>query len=206
MYAKRALARRVPALLPLVALAGALALGAEAPSWRVDSAEVRVLCPMTVGGSFEAKTKSLGGTVALASARPAAFRGELTVELRSLDTGISLRNEHMLEKYLEVGKGAGYEKAVLSEIRLPDADAGSFQGQTTFTGTFALHGTSRPVSGRAQIRREGERVHVEASFPVQLAAYGIPKPQFMGVGVKDEVEVKASLQAVPASPSTGGAQ
>ena len=57
--------------------------------------------------------------------RFAAFDGSLAVDLRTLDTGIGLRNEHLREKYLEVDKGPGFDTATLSEIDLngfnPDA-------------------------------------------------------------------------------------
>ena len=182
-------------------LAGFLLLasnaGAASPnSWRVSHAELRVLCPLTVGGSFEAKTTALGGSVSLATARPAAFVGELSADLTTLDSGIGLRNEHMRGNYLEVGKGAGFDKAVLSEIQLGDVDALSFSGRTSFTGTLTLHGISAPVKGQAAIRREGSSIGIEASFLVELAAFGITKPQYLGVGVKGEVQVKVSLVAV----------
>ncbi len=187
--------------LVLVVWALAAALSAEPPGWQVASGDVHVLCPMTVGGSFEARTSKLSGTLALASGHPVALNGSLSVDLGSLDTGIGLRNEHLREKYLEVGKGEGFDKVTLSEIRLPDADGEGVQGTTPFTGSFRLHGTTRPVKGQAQIRREGSGVRVEASFPVLLPEYGIEKPRYLGVGVKDEVQVKVSFVAAPVAPA-----
>jgi polyisoprenoid-binding protein YceI len=151
---------------------------------------------MTVGGSFEAKTSAIQGTVTAGSAG-APLGGELSVDLASLDTGIGLRNEHMKKNYLEVGRGQGFDHAVLSRIRLGDADPQGIQGKTPFTGTFLLHGTTQPVSGQATIRRDGKDVRVEASFPVSVAAFGIEKPQYLGVGVRDQVTVNVSLTASP---------
>ena len=170
--------------------------GAATGAWRVSQAEVRVVCPLTVGGSFEAKTTALAGSVSLAAPRPAAFVGEILADLTTLDTGIGLRNEHMRGNYLEVGKGAGFDKAVISDIRLGDVDAESFAGSTSFTGTLALHGVSARVKGQAEIRREGGSIRIEASFPLMLADFGIAKPQYLGVGVKSEVQVWVSLVAV----------
>jgi polyisoprenoid-binding protein YceI len=180
----------------LAALVASGGLAAENPAWRIEG-EVRVTCPMTVGGSFEAKTTALGGTVALTAARPPAFGGELSVDLKTLDTGIDLRNHHLRDNYLEVAKGEGFETATLTEIRLGDVDAETFQGRTEFTGTFLLHGTKKPVAGQAEIARTGQSVRVEATFPVTIADYGIAKPQYLGVGVKSQVQVKVSLVATP---------
>lgn len=37
-----------------------------------------------------------------------------------------------------------------------------------------------------------------ASFPVRIDDYGIAPPRYLGVGVRNEVQVKVSLVAAPA--------
>jgi polyisoprenoid-binding protein YceI len=182
---------------------GAEGRAEDAPPFRVTSGEVRVVCPLTVGGSFEARATSFSGTVALATPRPPAFEGDLTVDLRTLDTGIELRNHHMRDTYLEVGKGAGYDTAVLSDIHLGDIDAATFQGRTPFTATLLLHAARKPVGGDADIKREGSDVRVAARFPVRLDEFGIEPPRYLGVGVKNEVQVSISFVATPTPPSSG---
>ena len=179
---------------------------ADAPaSYRVRRGEVRVVCPLTVGGFFETRTEAVSGTVGLGPTQPGALSGEVQVDLSSLDTGIALRNTHLRDKYLEVGRGAEYASAVLSGVRLGNLDGSSFQGSTPFTGTLLLHGTRRPVSGQADIHREGGDVRVDASFPVRIDDYGIAPPRYLGVGVKNEVQVKVSLVAAPVTvPAADG--
>src|SRR5574339_134056 len=103
-------------------LAGTTVMTAN--TWRVGQADVRVICPMTIGGSFDAKTTALSGSVT-ASATGSRVDGTLAVDLRTLDTGIGLRNEHLRNNYLEVDKGPRFDTASLSEIDLngfnPDA-------------------------------------------------------------------------------------
>jgi polyisoprenoid-binding protein YceI len=199
-----------PSPWALLALAVAASLpvagrAAEIPAYRVVRSEVRVLCPITVGGSFEAVTTSLSGSLGIAALRPALLKGDLTVDLSSLDTGITLRNQHLRDKYLEVGKGGEFATAVLSDVRLDKVETATFHGQTPFTGMLLLHGTRRPVSGQADIRFEGSDVRVAASFPVRIDDYGIAPPRYLGVGVKNEVQVKVSLLITPA-PAPGGAR
>src|SRR5882762_2628767 len=134
-----ALAIAFPAVRPAAGSA------ADTPAYRIVRREVRVLCPLTVGGSFEAVTTSLSGTLAVAALRPAVLSGNLTVDLSSLDTGIALRNAHMRDNYLEVGKGRDFATALLSDVRLDKVDASTFHGQTPFTGMLLLHGTRKPV-------------------------------------------------------------
>jgi polyisoprenoid-binding protein YceI len=175
----------------------AAARPAETPSYRIVRGEIRVVCPLTVGGLFETKTTAISGTVSPETAPPGALGGEIRVDLSSLDTGIELRNTHLREKHLEVARGAEFAVAVLSAVHLAKAEAPTFRGLTPFTGTLLLHGTRRPVAGQADIHAEGNDVRVVASFPVRLDAYGIAPPRYLGVGVKNEVQVKVSLVATP---------
>jgi polyisoprenoid-binding protein YceI len=193
-----------PALATLTLMAPALPGRAEdAPSYRVLRGEVRVVCPLTVGGLFETKTTSISGTVGVAPGTPAILDGELSVDLSTLDTGIELRNTHLREKYLELGRGAEFASAILSGVRLDKVGVSNFRGQTPFRGTLLLHGARRPVAGLAEIRSEGNGVRVTASFPVRIDDYGITPPRYLGVGVKNEVQVKISLLATPEPAAAG---
>lgn len=169
-------------------------------AWQAGQGDVRITCPMTIGGSFEARTNALRGTLAVATSRPATLSGEVTVDLTTLDTGINLRNTHLRTKYLEVGKGADFSKAVLTDITLGTDDAETFQGRTAFTGTLLLHGTRKAIAGQTDIRRQGSTIRVDASFPVILTDYGVPKPQYLGVGVKNQIQVRVSFVATPGEP------
>jgi polyisoprenoid-binding protein YceI len=173
---------------------------AQAPplSWTIASGDVRVTCPLTVGGSFEARTMSLSGTLAADAAAP-TLKGELSVDLSTLDTGISLRNEHLRDNYLEVGKGSGYDRAVLSSIDIGSLATGIRDGSRPFSARLRLHGKEQPISGRATLNRRGDSVRVEASFPVRLADFGIPDPRYLGVGVGKEVTVRVTFTANPVS-------
>jgi polyisoprenoid-binding protein YceI len=186
-------------LAGLALLARPVALpAAEAPAWRVSQGDVRVAVPLRPGGGFEAHTSSLGGTLTLAAHEPVALAGELVVDLTTIDTGIDLRNRHLREKYLEVAK-PGFDKAVLSEIRLPDAKGEAFEGRSGFSGTLRLHGVSHAVSGNAEIHHDGDSVRVSASFALTLTDFGVEPPQYMGVGVANRLGVKVSLTAAHGS-------
>ena len=191
-----------PAKLALSALLLASNLGAaEAPSWRVERGATQVLVPLRPGGAFSATTATLGGVLTLEPGKPARLAGELSIDLATIDTGIALRNQHLREKYLEVGKGKGFDKAILSEIQLADADGESFDGRTPFTGKLLLHGVRHPVQGTVEIRREGPGRRVRAEFPLQLTDFAIAPPLYLGVGVANRLLVKVQFTATPAPSS-----
>ena len=172
-------------------LAGATVVAAN--TWRVGQGDVRVICPMTIGGSFDAKTTALSGSVTASASGSPVFDGSLAVDLRTLDTGIGLRNEHLRENYLEVDKGPGFETATLSEIDLKGFNPDAPEGKGSFTGVLTLHGVTKAVTGAVDVRQAGAGLRVKASFPVNLADYSIRKPRYLGIGVKDIVQVEVAF-------------
>jgi len=172
-------------------LAGTTLLAAS--PWQVAQPTVTVKCPLTIGGSFDAKTAALNGSLTTSAARPSALDGGLSVDLRTLDTGISLRNDHLRETYLEVDKGPGFDKALLSEIDLKGLNADAPDGKGSFTGALTLHGVKKAVSGPVEFRKQGSGLRIKASFPVNLPDYNISEPRYLGVGVKNTVQVDVTF-------------
>ena len=163
-------------------------------AWTVSTGDVRITCPMTVGGSFEAKSSALTGGLSV-DPESAILTGELSVDLKTLDTGISLRNQHMLDKYLEVTKSEAFETAVLSNIDVGSLASGGTEGRSPFTALLRLHGKTQPVTGQTTMSRRESSVRVEASFPIRISDYGIADPRYLGVGVKNEVVVRVVFLA-----------
>jgi polyisoprenoid-binding protein YceI len=176
-------------------LASMPALTQAGEPWRVDEGEIVVLVPLKPGGAFEAKSTSLSGGLSPGTSRPLALEGELASELATLETGISLRDRHLRERYLEVARGPGFDRAVLSDIVLRDADDTEFRGPTDFSGTFQLHGVTRAVEGKGEIRSVGTGVRVEASFSLTLTDFEIEPPEYLGVGVANKVAVRVAFEA-----------
>ena len=168
---------------------------AVAGSYRVDEATVTIHCPLTVGGSFKAMTEALTGELVAGEIGP--LEGSFEVDLSSLETGIGLRDRHLRDKYLEVGRGEGYDKAVLTDIVLLAREAGDERRQP-FTATLALHGEVHELSGSCRIDETEAGYEIEATMPVHVPDYGIAKPRHLGIGVKDTVRITVTLALVAA--------
>ena len=181
----------------LLALLAASGLAAEGPSWHIERGDMKILVPLKPGGAFAATTPSLSGTLTFDASKPAQLGGEVSVDLATIDTGISLRNQHLREKYLEVVKGDGFNKAVLSDIRLSDVAGETFDGTTPFTGTLLLHGVKHAVTGTAEIHVDGAGRRVRAEFPLVLTDFGVTPPEYLGVGVGSKLLVKVAFTAMP---------
>jgi len=178
--------------IALMTIAAAPAGASDA--YKVSSGEITVMCPLTVGGSFEAKTKNLSGDVTPASDEQGAVRGALKVELQTLETGIGIRDRHMKNNYLEVEKGPGFATATIEDIRVE-----KLEGKTVFTAMLSLHGQKKKVSGAAELQQKDGKIRVQAQFPVKVSEFEIPAPTYLGVGVRDEIQIKVSLLAVRTS-------
>ena len=201
--------RTVSFVLAATLLPAALDLAAARPasaeeSWTLSSGNVRVRCRLTVGGSFDAVTSAISG--ALRQTGPgASYAGTLRVDLVPLDTGIELRNNHLRETYLEVARGERFRHADLTGIELavplpPDAA----RHKTSFSGTLSLHGVEKDIAGKAELSRRDGRLRVEATFSLSLKEFDIPRPRYMGVGVRDKVGILVTFDAVSGASPSGG--
>jgi len=121
--------------------------------------------------------------------------GEASFPLNTLDTGVSLRDKHMKDEYLQVQK---YPEAKLKVDKFklsgnPEAD-GYVQNQIPFSGIFTVHGVSHPVTGTIDLGTSGGTSKGEAQFGIKISDYGFLEPKFMGMKVNDDVQVKVRLE------------
>ncbi|MEP7305790.1 MAG: YceI family protein [Acidobacteriota bacterium] len=181
------------AVLLLTALAlilSAPALSTRGDTYRVSDAEVTVICPLTVGGSFEARTRDIHGDVAPGAEAPGTVTGAIRVNLQSLETGIALRDRHMRSNYLEVDKGSDFAVSTVDDIYLD-----AVHGKSTFRAILTLHGHRQEVKGAAEVSPRGGGFRVRAEFPIRVSDFQIPTPTYLGIGVRDEIRVKVSFVA-----------
>jgi polyisoprenoid-binding protein YceI len=117
--------------------------------------------------------------------------GTLTADLTTLDSGISLRDHHMKEKYLEVGK---FPNATLKvkDVTLPATWTMATPEVTDqpFKGLLTMHGVEKPIEGTFSITKAGAGISTSAKFNVQLSNYGIEIPKYLGITIKDDVPVE----------------
>jgi polyisoprenoid-binding protein YceI len=116
----------------------------------------------------------------------------ISVPLGNLSTGIGLRDKHMKEKYLEVGK---YPNAVLTVARAAlKIPAGGGQVESDVPGQLQLHGQTKTVTVHYQSKGEGAGLPTHGKFRINMNDFGIQVPTYLGVTVKPEVEVNAAFR------------
>ena len=156
--------------------------------------------------SFEGRTKQIQGVILLdPAALGDSIEVRIEVDLASLDTGISLRNQHMRENHLQT---ATYPKATFGGATLTGFPKSLVSGETahgTGRGSFDLHGVVRPIEADVALtlRADGS-LAVHATFQVFLADYGIDRPKFLLLKLDEKQQITVDLLARPAG--VGGAK
>lgn len=137
--------------------------------------EVVVDIKTTILKGFTAKTKDVKGEARLEGAKVKAEN--VVVSLKNLDTGMSLRNDHMKNKFLEVSK-------------YPDAILVKGEGENgKGTGRIKIRGIEKDFTGIYKVVGS----EVEAEFELLLSDFGISGINYKGVGVEDRVKLKVSI-------------
>lgn len=127
--------------------------------------------------SINAQGKGIEGSI---EHKDAKLSGVINFDLSSLDSGVELRDEHMKDKYLEVGKFK------ISTLVLKDVAVENLSSEFAFVGELELHGVKKEVKGTAQI--DGD--NLSADFTLSLKDYGIEIPSYLGITVSDKVKIK----------------
>jgi hypothetical protein len=113
-----------------------------------------------------------------------------SVPLKTFDTGIALRDEH-LRRALEVDKYPLTELTVArGSIRIP-APGAETSGEAW--GTLKLHGRDKKIRFEYQARRDGGTVKVLAKLRVDMREFAIEEIKYMGLKVKPEVPIAVAF-------------
>ena len=125
---------------------------------------------------------------------------EAAVPVRSLETGLALRDDHM-RKYIFTTAEGEIPDVRFSSERVECPRSGSARRATcSVTGALAIRGASRPFVMMLTITEENGSIRASGHGVVKLSTYGIDQPSQLGVRTTDEVKLKLELTARRSSP------
>lgn len=149
--------------------------------------------------SFSGKAKQITAEFELDPTNLAATKGTVTVDLRSLDTGIDLRNKHMRENHLHTDS---FPSAVfvLDSVRGQTVLAPTGSTPLSVHGTMTIHGTKLGISvpGTVAATAKPGTVRLQTEFPLKITDFGIPRPEFLFLKLAEEVKIIVDLTLEPA--------
>jgi polyisoprenoid-binding protein YceI len=129
---------------------------------------------LTPAGSFQAITNKVKGSVQVSGNDAQAE--SVVIDLKSLTTGISLRDKHMKERL-------NVEQYPMAKLIKAEGKGGKG------TATLEIKGQKIPVAGTYEMK-DGK---LRAQFKMKMSDLGINDVRYMGVGAKDEVTVSVEL-------------
>lgn len=156
------------------------------------------------------KTSDISGTAGFdldnLSNAPSA---EFSVDLKTIDTGISLRNQHMRENHLhtEQHPNATFKLKSLTDLSETKLVADGNAVKATAIGEFSIHGIAKEYSIPVELRllatsessksrlggSDGNLLYVTANWTVALADHQIPRPEFLFLKLSPEQKVSISV-------------
>lgn len=130
------------------------------------------------------------------------FKISFDVDLKTFDTGIPLRNEHMRDNFLETAK---YPKGTFEVTGVaPSANPPFKAGQVVTinsTGQFTVHGKTVSKNIPVQVTYHpgnvpGDTIRVQAKFPIKLDEHGIQRPEVVFQKLAETIFVNVDAYGV----------
>jgi polyisoprenoid-binding protein YceI len=146
--------------------------------------------------AFDGRTNGVSGTIVADPAKASASKVDVSIDLTSLDTGITLRNREMRERYLQTSK---FPNATFTSVSVaaPDAIAANQPADIKVTGDFTLHGVTKrmTIPVRVVLFPDG-RIHANSQFNIHMPDFDIHVPKNILVTVDDMIPVRLDLWGV----------
>jgi len=119
---------------------------------------------------------------------------EAAVPVKSLGTGMGLRDNHM-RKYVFTTSDGQQPDLRFSADKAVCTKADARQSTCQLTGNLAIRGTERPFTVVMKVSEDGDTLRAVGDGKVTLSAYGIERPSQLGVTTEDDVKLRFDLTA-----------
>jgi polyisoprenoid-binding protein YceI len=183
-------------LAGLALAAAVLAQGSLPAKYTIDPAgsEITWDLPATLH-TVHGKVPKLSGTVET----EAGLKARVVVEAAPMATGNEKRDATMRERVLEVAKFP----EIVFESDAIEADTSKLAAGQPIAGkvkgTLTVHGKALPIECVVQAKPEGNAVTLSGGFALAWKRYELWDPSFGIIKVREPIQVKFRLKAVPAS-------
>lgn len=192
-------ARALRSLLALSLLAIPVVAYAQARTFTVGSGSRVAFTSSAPLETISGTSSSLRGSLSVNPASLSSASGRIEVPVRSLRTGLDLRDEHLHgDGWLDAGR---YPNAVfeLDSVEGATALVPNQEARVTVVGRFTLHGQTRTVRAETRVKLvtgDGpDSLRIRSRFNVSLPDYGVSVPALVRAKVSDTITVNITLRA-----------
>ena len=176
-------------------MAGLLLSPALAETYTIDPAHSNVTFRIRhLLSEMEGRFNDFGGTIDFDPARPEAAKVNLVVQVKSIDTANTKRDDHLRSKdFFEVEK---FPTATFVSTAAKKIDDKNLE----VSGNFTLHGVTKPMTVKVRIygpaeTASGKRVGAGTEFTLDRRAYGVNSWNDPKAVLGDEVTMRLNVEA-----------
>lgn len=173
--------------------------------YRAGNSQVTVLSESTLE-DFTCVCNKVAGQCSVDPRRIESFRGRFSVRAEDLETGLDLRDQHMVgPDWLDAARYPEIAVQVdrVEEVKISAANAATL----VLVGTCSLRGKTKEVRIPATLtyldetpetmrRVKGDLIRIRAEFDLKLADYGLTGPpgsDWIGLKVAEVVKIKVTV-------------
>ena len=120
---------------------------------------------------------------------------QASVAVKSLATGMSLRDEHMRKQIFTAPDGQRPDVRFVAARTSCAASGSGRQKICELTGELTIRGIERPFRIALKVSDENKAFRVVGEAIVKLSAYGIEQPSQLGVRTADDVRLQMEFTA-----------
>ena len=121
---------------------------------------------------------------------------EATLPVKTITTGMGLRDEHMRKYVFTTGDGHTPDlKYTAEKAECSPAAGRGGESACTVSGQLAIRGTERPFGITLRVKKVGDGYRAAGDAIVKLSTYGISRPSQLGVTTTDEVKLHLEFTA-----------
>lgn len=188
------------ALILVAGLANAQALNFKVVGDKLTYRNVATVESNTEFETFTGRTSNVSGNLVF-NPKAKTGSGKIVVDLKSIDTGIAARNDHMnSEGWLNTAK---YPTATFQTTSVKFVKDDSYRA----TGKFTLHGVTKTITVPVTVKYRAESAATKqagfaghvlqtvARFDIKLSDYGIKIPSMAAGKVANTVQLVVSSYA-----------
>jgi polyisoprenoid-binding protein YceI len=124
---------------------------------------------------------------------------DAAVPVKSLNTGMGIRDEHM-RKYIFTTDDGQVPDLRFTADRATCSKSATRQSVCDLSGTLVIRGTARPFTIAMKLTEEGDSIRAVGDSTVSLSTYGIERPSQLGVRTADDVKLRFEVTAKVAGP------
>lgn len=196
------MSRRITKILCAAALAmGSIGVASAASTGKYqveesDESRVQFISDATLE-KISGVGHAMHGQIDVDPANLAGTKGTIELDVKSIKTGVDLRDEHLNSDAWLDSKKFPKIKFQIGKVEGAASIAAGQAVDVTVKGKLTMHGVTRDETATAKVRMTDKGLKIQASFKVNLENYKVSVPQVVRLKVAEQIELNVMLAVKP---------